>query len=56
VFADELREAGGDAVRLAAESTVNCGRLQAIGETVFSRWARLAHQTRTAGASAAQGR
>ncbi|HEY2105660.1 MAG TPA: gamma-glutamyl-gamma-aminobutyrate hydrolase family protein [Candidatus Binataceae bacterium] len=55
-FAGELREAGGDASRLAAESTVNCDRIQAIGETVFSRWARIVHQTRIAGTPAAQGR
>ena len=52
VFADELREAGGDAARLAAESTINCGNVQTVGETVFCRWARLVHQTRTAGAAA----
>jgi GMP synthase (glutamine-hydrolysing) len=55
-FGDELREAGGDASRLEAQSAVNCGRLEAIGETVFSRWARLVHQARIAGASEAQGR
>jgi GMP synthase (glutamine-hydrolysing) len=53
-FGDELRQAGGDEPRLAAESAANCARLQTIGETVFSRWARLVHEARAAGASAAQ--
>lgn len=55
-FGDELREAGGDASRLAAQSTVNCGRLETVGGTVFSRWAGLVHQKRTAGAPAAHSR
>jgi GMP synthase (glutamine-hydrolysing) len=45
-FADELREAGGDASRLADQSADNCGRLQAIGEIVFGHWARLVHEAR----------
>ncbi len=49
-FGDELREAGGDADRLAAESAANCGSLEAIGETVFTRWARLVHEARIAAA------
>jgi GMP synthase (glutamine-hydrolysing) len=55
-FADELREAGGEAARLEAQSAVNCGKLQAIGETIFSRWARLVHEARIAAASPLQGR
>jgi GMP synthase (glutamine-hydrolysing) len=47
-FGDELREAGGDADRLAAQSTVNCARLAAVAETVFTRWARLVHEARIA--------
>jgi len=49
-FGDELHEAGGNASRLAAQTAANCGRLEAIGETVFTRWARLVHEARIAGA------
>jgi GMP synthase (glutamine-hydrolysing) len=43
-FADELREAGGDAARMAAQSAGYSEELQSIGETVFSRWARMVHE------------
>jgi GMP synthase (glutamine-hydrolysing) len=43
-FGDELREAGGDPESLAAQSAANCGKLEAIGEMVFNRWARLVHE------------
>ncbi|HKD68057.1 MAG TPA: gamma-glutamyl-gamma-aminobutyrate hydrolase family protein [Candidatus Binataceae bacterium] len=47
-FGEELREAGGDESQLEAQSAVNCDKLQMIGETVFSRWARLVHEARIA--------
>jgi GMP synthase (glutamine-hydrolysing) len=50
-FGDELREAGGETSRFEAESAVSCGRVESAGETVFTRWARLVHQTRIAGQS-----
>ena len=55
-FGDELREAGGDPSRLAAQSAVHCGKLEAIGEAVFGKWARLVHEARAAGAPAAHSR
>ena len=55
-FGDELREAGGEPSRLATESAVHCGKLEAIGETVFTKWARLVHEARAAGAPAPQRR
>jgi GMP synthase (glutamine-hydrolysing) len=55
-FADELRESGGDPARLESQSAVNCGRLQAIGENVFGRWARLVHEARIAASRTPQNR
>jgi GMP synthase (glutamine-hydrolysing) len=49
-FGDELREAGGEPSRLTADSAVHCGRLETIGEAVFTKWARLVHEVRAAGA------
>lgn len=48
-FGDELREAGGEASRFEAESAINCESIESVGETVFTRWARLVHETRVAG-------
>jgi GMP synthase (glutamine-hydrolysing) len=45
-FGDELRDAGGEAPQLKAQSAANCGALETIAETVFSRWARLVHEAR----------
>jgi GMP synthase (glutamine-hydrolysing) len=47
-FSDELRGAGGEPSRLAAESAVDCGKLETIGEAVFTKWARLVHDARAA--------
>ncbi len=47
-FGEELRQTGGDAQHLAAQSAENCPRLAAIGEIVFTRWARLVHEARSA--------
>lgn len=48
-FAGELREAGGDAAQIAAQSPANCARIEPIAEAVFGRWAQLVHQSRIAG-------
>jgi GMP synthase (glutamine-hydrolysing) len=50
-FGDELREAGGEPSRLAAETAADCRKLEAIGETVFGRWTRLVHEARIAATS-----
>jgi GMP synthase (glutamine-hydrolysing) len=49
-FGDELREAGAEPSGLAAQSAVHCARLETIGEAVFTKWARLVHEARAAGA------
>ena len=51
-FGDELREAGGERSRLAAQSALHCAELGEIAATVFGQWARLVHQVRAAGAAA----
>jgi GMP synthase (glutamine-hydrolysing) len=55
-FGNELREAGGEPSRLAAASAINCGTLETVGEAVFGKWARLVHEARVAGVSAAHSR
>jgi|SRR5579885_84632 len=45
-FGDELREAGGDAAQLTAQSPDRCARIASLAETVFSRWARLVNESR----------
>lgn len=49
-FGDELREAGGEPSRLAADSSIHCARLEEIAATVFSQWGRLVHEVRASGA------
>jgi GMP synthase (glutamine-hydrolysing) len=53
-FGNELREAGGDASRLAEQSAVHCAQLESIGESVFGNWARIVHQRRIASARSPQ--
>ncbi len=48
-FGDELREAGGEPLRLSAQSAVHCAKLEEIGAAVFGHWARLVHEVRAAG-------
>ncbi len=55
-FGDELHETGKEPSRLFAESAVHCGKLEAIGEAVFNKWARLVHEARAASAPAPQRR
>jgi GMP synthase (glutamine-hydrolysing) len=55
-FGDELREAGGEPSQLDAQSAVHCGKLEAIGEALFGKWARLVHEARAAGAPATHSR
>ena len=55
-FGDELREAGGEPSRLAAQSAVHCAKLGEIGATVFGQWARLVHEVRATGAPASPAR
>jgi GMP synthase (glutamine-hydrolysing) len=55
-FGDELREAGGEPLRLAAQSAVHCAKLEEIGAAVFGQWAQLVHETRLAGTPASPAR